>query len=179
MAGKGRRGAIKDSIASITEEDISQNAVVRMIDPDKIVTDFKYSWDELLVALLSLTVYVKQRDLTSGLIEMKATTPNMVILPNVPYDTFNDGKSRTYYKIPGTQYYMCNKMNETEYIWMINQLCKGLKMNPKKCKLVLSSKSFEINEEYRLNKEMSKSIKQRHKNKKETHKNKEELEESV
>lgn len=163
MAGKGRKRAITDSIASITEEDVSNNAVARLIDPEGIVTDLKYSWDELLVALLSLVVYVKKRDLTSGLIEMKATTPNMVILTSVPYDTSNNGKPSIFYKIPGTQYYMCNKMNETEYIWMLNQLCKGLKINPKKCKLVLSSKSFEISEEYRLSKERSKSIKERRK----------------
>lgn len=139
---KPKKLGIKDSIASITEEDIQSNAVIKAVDPDGIARDLNYSWDELLVVMLSLIVYVKQRDLTDGLIEMKATTPNMVITPFVPPDTTN-GKYNTYYKIPNTQYYVCNKMNETEYLSIIRTICKGLKLNQKKFRLVLTYKCFE------------------------------------
>ena len=140
---KPKKLGIKDSIASINEDDIRRNVVLKMVDPDGNSKELRYSWDELLVVMLSLIVYVKHIDLTAGLIEMKATTPNMVITTMVPPDT-TGGKYSTYYKIPNTQYYVCNKMNETEYLWMLRTLCKGLKLNQKKCRLLLSDRSFEM-----------------------------------
>lgn len=135
--GKTRKGQRrKITIANLRVEDITDKELIKVKDFEGIVVYIEYSWDELLVILLSQIAYTSKKELVAWSIENKISLQGIELLIEIPLITDKRLKD-TYYKVPGTQYFIKNNLNPTEYIKLLNKLCKKLGRKPNEYELTL------------------------------------------
>lgn len=132
--GKGQRRKI--TIANLRVEDITDKELIKIKDYEGIVVYIEYSWDELLVMFLSAIAYTSKKELVAWSIENKTSLQGIELLIEVPLITDKRLKD-TYYKVPGTQYFIKNNLNPEEYIKLLNKLCKKLGRKPNEYELTL------------------------------------------